>query len=37
MGTILSNNEIQEKLKKEAEQKLAKKSKELHDKKEIKK
>jgi len=37
MSTKLSNNEIQERLKKEAEEKLAKKTKQLNDKKDIKK
>jgi hypothetical protein len=37
MSTKLSNNEIQERLKKEAEQKLAKKTKQLQDQKEVKK
>jgi len=37
MSTKLSNNEIQERIKKEAEEKLAKKTKQLQDQKEIKK
>lgn len=37
MGTKLTNKEIQERLKKEAEEKLAKKTKQLNDKKDIKK
>jgi hypothetical protein len=37
MGTKLTNKEIQDRLKKEAEEKLAKKSKQLQDQKEIKK
>lgn len=37
MSTKLNNNEIQERLKKEAEDKLAKKTKQLQDKKDIKK
>lgn len=37
MGTKLTDKEIQERLKKEAEEKLAKKTKQLQDKKDIKK
>lgn len=37
MGTKLSSKEIQDRIKKEAEEKLAKKTKQLNDKKEIKK
>lgn len=37
MGTKLNNKEIQEHLKKEAEEKLSKKTKQLNDKKDIKK
>ena len=37
MSTKLTNKEIKERLKKEAEQKLANKSKQLQDQKEIKK
>lgn len=37
MGTKLSNKEIQDRLKKEAEEKLSKKTKQLQDQKEIKK
>lgn len=37
MSTKLSNNEINDRLKKEAEEKLAKKTKQLNDKKDIKK
>jgi len=37
MSTKLSNNEIQEIIKKEAGLKLAKKTKQLHDQKDIKK
>lgn len=37
MGTRLSNNEIDKQLKKEAESKLAEKTKQLQDNKEIKK
>lgn len=37
MGTKLSNKEIQERIKKEAEGKLANKKKQLQDKKDIKK
>lgn len=37
MSTKLSNNEINNRLKKEAEEKLAKKTKQLNDQKDIKK
>jgi len=37
MSKKLSNNEIQERLKKEAEQKLTNKTKQLQGKKEVKK
>ena len=37
MGTKLTDEEIQDRLKKEAEEKLAKKTKQLNDKKDIKK
>ncbi len=37
MSTKLNNKEIQEQLKKEAEKKLASKTKQLQDQKEIKK
>ena len=37
MGTRLTDEEIQDRLKKEAEEKLAKKTKQLNDKKDIKK
>lgn len=37
MSTKLSNNEINDRLKKEAEEKLAKKTKQLNDQKDIKK
>ena len=37
MSTKLSNKEIQERIKKEAENKMAQKTKQLHDQKEVKK
>lgn len=37
MGTRLTDEEIQDRLKKEAEEKLAKKTKQLNDKKDINK
>lgn len=37
MSTKLSNNEINDRLKKEAEEKLVKKTKQLNDQKDIKK
>ena len=37
MSTKLSNKEIQDRIKKEAEDKMAQKTKQLHDQKEVKK
>lgn len=37
MGTKLSNKEVQDRIKKEAEDKMAKKTKQLQDQKEVKK